>query len=981
MGLNPPITLTEQFYAWERHGRGWQSMPFTVQLEPPFTPFYTHYVPEPIIDDGYRPTILSRAASFFKAPPPPSEITNAEERPKAYEYFDDSELCVYAVTFPQHFKQSAERIEQVVQMLSYRAALSSFEIIGTAENITIQWTCREPEALFLRTQLIAFFPDCFVIETFEDAIEQVLDNAGCLITIDYGLESEFMCPLSMPSQLESDPFTGLFGILERLHANQYVVLQVLFTGVQNGWGESITRAVTDNTGKTSFFFDAPEMPALAKAKVSKPLFGVCIRAAAGCEKQHSCIELIEHVSTALHYMSGSTTNTLIPLFDDNYLVKDRLSDILLRESHRVGMLLNSRELINFVHYPSASLHSKKLRPGTHTTKAAPQYLHNAPYQLGINEHTRVSVPVGIDMAQRLRHIHLIGATGTGKSTLLHNLIMQDINSNTGICVLDPHGDLIDKVLATIPEYRIQDVVLIDPADRDYPVGFNILATHSEIERELVASDLVAIFRRFSTSWGDQMNSVFANAIMAFVYNVKVGTLADLRKFLIESNFRAATLATCTDADIVYYWQKEFPLMKGGSVAPILTRLDTFLRPKVIRNMVSQPRGLDFRELMDTNKIVLVKLSQGLLGAENSYLLGAFIVAKIQQIAMARQVQTATDRVPFFCYIDEFHNFITPSMSAILSGARKYSVGLILAHQDMQQVAKYDAEVATSIITNAGTRICFRLGDTDAKRLQDGFSAFSVEDLQRLPIGDAIVRVNSYDNDFNISIHALPPSHTAFQDLIIAHSRETYCQSTSTREAFSDPENDSMEQHDTTLHVGADRQPRGTQRTSADAPVSGQASKREHRAIQLYIKQIAESYGYKVSVEHPIADGTGQIDVLLEKATEQIAVEITVTTPNSWEIHNIEKCLKGSYNKIVVCTTNETRKTQLYKRILAEFSTKEQGRILCITKDEVGQIFISTTQDKDTTSTMKGYRVNIKFGDGDNRQDLLQSIISAANHGK
>ncbi len=166
--------------------------------------------------------------------------------------------------------------------------------------------------------------------------------------------------------------------------------------------------------------------------------------------------------------------------------------------------------------------------------------------------------MSIATSQRLRHVQLIGATGTGKSTLLQSLIMQDIEQGNGICVLDPHGDLIENIVSAIPASRIADTVLIDPSDSEYPIGFNILSAHSDLEKELLASDLVALFKRFSTSWGDQMNSVFANAIMAFVYNSKKYHLGDLRRFMIEQSYRNHILLTVTDPDIVYYWQKNFP---------------------------------------------------------------------------------------------------------------------------------------------------------------------------------------------------------------------------------------------------------------------------------------------------------------------------------------------------------------------------------------------------------------------------------------
>ncbi|MBK9631946.1 MAG: type IV secretion system DNA-binding domain-containing protein [Saprospiraceae bacterium] len=317
------------------------------------------------------------------------------------------------------------------------------------------------------------------------------------------------------------------------------------------------------------------------------------------------------------------------------------------------------------------------------------------------------VIVTLSDQHRLRHMHVIGVTGTGKSSLLLKLIIQDVNQDRGIAVLDPHGDLIDEIIKNIPENRLKDVILVDPSDSEYPIGLNLLSAYTDPEKIILSSDLVALFRRFATSWGDQMTSVLANAINAIIESDNGGTLIDLRRFLVESNFRNKFLQTVTDPNILYYWKNEFQLLRANTVAPILTRLDTFLRPRIVRNMMAQKEGLDFNDILENKKILLVKLAQGLIGEENSYLLGTLFVAKLHQAAQQRQNIPPEQRKPFYFYIDEFQNFITPSMSAILTGARKYGLGLILAHQDLDQLAHRDNELANSVLSNPAIRVCFR----------------------------------------------------------------------------------------------------------------------------------------------------------------------------------------------------------------------------------------------------------------------------------
>jgi hypothetical protein len=712
MPLSPSDHLTAQFYDFELRGRGWQYAPFAVELEPPFHPFFGYQTPAGYIDDGRRETALSLLAGLFKAKPVVPVIEAYESPPFEPYLYDDAELVRgYAVSFPKTAKSAPDLMEQCLVMLSGITEPMSFEILADRDRITIQVCFRASYDMYIYSQLKAYFPDAIILPVAD--FDAIIDPELALYTADFGLAEETMRPINT-ERGHADPLMGLFGICEQLHEDERVVLQVLFNGTVNRWADSMERAVSDG-GKGSFFYDAPEMPGLTKEKCSRPLFAVAIRALTQADSMDNALTLLQKVSFAIVQATTSPFNSLSPLPAGEYTIDDRIDDIVLRRSHRLGMLLNSRELATLVHFPHAAL-SKKLL-GTHrTTKAPPPSLINQPYILGINNHHGVEHTVGIDKAQRSRHMHLIGVSGSGKTTMMHNLILNDIASGAGLCCVDAHGDLIETLLSNIPEHRIKDVVLIDPSDSAFPVAFNILSAHSDLEKELLTSDLVALFKRFSTSWGDQMNSVFANSIAAFVYNSRTGHLGDLRKFLIEQSFRNTILATCTDPDIVYYWQKEYPILKSSSIGSILTRLDSFLRPKSIRNMVCQTAGLNFQELMDSNKIVLVKLSHGLIGEENSHLLGAFIVSKLQQTAMARQAQNPQDRVLFTCYIDEFQHYITPSLNTILEGTRKYMLSLVLAHQELQQLPKGDNSISSAVLANTATRICFKLSDADAKYL-------------------------------------------------------------------------------------------------------------------------------------------------------------------------------------------------------------------------------------------------------------------------
>ncbi|MBY0377622.1 MAG: type IV secretion system DNA-binding domain-containing protein [Gammaproteobacteria bacterium] len=972
MALSKSKALLTQFYDWELRGRGVLVADTPVDLEPPFHPFFEHYVPEPYIDDGKRSTIMGDFINLFKSKP--TEPTRYQyEQPEylVYPFEDDSELVAYSIVFSKHHKPRIESIEQLYVLCSFCTFPLSLEIVATDAEIRTYLICRISDKGHVFSQLKAFFPDAS-IQIDEAILDGIIDNTKASHLVDYCLKEEFMRPLNMAQSIDHDPYLSLFGVFEQMKQGQRAVLQILFQSTQNAWAKSTVNSVTDGY-KGSFFLDAPDMPQLAQEKVSKPLYGVAVRLIAQAHVAQEAQSLLQSLNASLVAVSKSKINQLQPISDETYSVEDRLCDILLRQTHRFGMLLNSRELATLAHFPNPSIASSKLVRDAKKTKAIPISLIGYNYVLGTNVHQGIEQLATLSVEQRTRHIHIIGATGTRKSSMLLHLINQDIQNGDGCAILDPHGDLIENILPYIPKERIKDVVVIDPNDREFPISFNILSAHSEIEKEVLASDLVALFKRFSTSWGDQMNSVFANAIIAFLDNTKVGTLLDLRRFLIEKEFREKMLLTVTDPDIVYYWRKEFPLLKGGSIAPILTRLDTFLRPKLIRNMVSQKNSLNFQELMDSKKIILVKLSEGMIGAENSFLLGAFIVSKIQQSAMARQAVSSAERSPFYLYIDEFQHFITPSMANMLSGVRKYGLGLVLAHQDMQQVSKYDVELANSLLSNAGTRVCFRLGDTDAKRLADGFASFNADDLQNLSAGTAIARVGRSEDDFSLITSSLrPSSESGNTNEIIEYSRSQYGAKieTSTEEPLHTPESPAR----TTFIPAPTPLVQDEEKLKSLSTAKQQTN---HRYKQVLIKKMAEAHGYKASLEVLTPDGKGKVDVLLERDGKTIAVEVSDTTEASWELHNIEKCINANYTQVYACVSDPHTRHALQK--LIDTLQPKPTTVTIGTTEELLVSLQTSVQPEHTETRMKGYRVNVQHrsltsDEASVKRAIIESIV-------
>lgn len=963
--------LTAQFYEWEQRGRGWIVASVPVELEPPFHPFFFKSPrPVTIADDTKRHSAFSWVKSLLVGSEKALEESEADTKEPEippFAFYCKEAIKVLSLSFPKGQKVYADSSRHLVMMLSNCKYPISFEIIADGEKITLQFTCRESDVIYTIGQVKAFFPECTVKEA-EDDISRVLEAYPAGVICDLGLREEFMRPLAMVNSFSPDPLIGLFGVLDHLPPTDCIVIQIMFTGAVNAWSESILRSVSDGEGKP-FFINAPEMLPLAKEKVSAPLCAVTMKILALSEHTNDAQKILHTAGTAFTHIFASPCNAIVPL-KSLHDFDTQVAALVHRESYRLGMLLSVDELATFVHLPSETVTSTKLVRNTRKTKALPTLAQGHSLILGLNEHNGKESIASVSASQRLKHTHIIGATGTGKSTLLLSMIAQDMKYGNGLAVLDPHGDLIESLLRYVPRERIKDVIVIDPADGEFPVAFNILSAHSEIEKDILSSDLVAAFKRLSTSWGDQMNSVLANAILAFLESTEGGTLVDLRRFLVETSFRNAYLKTVPDPHVVYYWQHEYPLLKSNSIGSILTRLDTFLRPKLIRNMVAQKKGLDFEHILDTKKILLIKLSQGLIGAENSFLLGTFFVSKIYQAAMARQAKSKEERNDFFLYIDEFQNFITPSMSHILSGARKYHLGLILAHQDMQQLQKHDSELASSVVVNAGTRICFRLGDIDAKRFAGGFSYFDSEDLENLHVGEAIARIEQPNLDFSLATIPLPELDAyeaeVTEKLAIVHSREHY--------GTPKEKVDQLLAHLGNTVKSIVREPEKTQQiepasiskpfTPVELPkkeASVRKTMTQHRYLQTFIKRMAESRGYKAVIEEVTPNGNGRVDVSLERAGKRIACEISATTGDQWEAHNVEKCLGAGYDEIIVCSNDNKNLLRIREQLEVKFTREEVAKVLTLVPDEVIRYFDrQVVQESKTEKIVKGYRVMVEY---------------------
>jgi hypothetical protein len=295
-------------------------------------------------------------------------------------------------------------------------------------------------------------------------------------------------------------------------------------------------------------------------------------------------------------------NQLVPLKEEDYDPGDHLADLLLRETHRSGMLLNSDEVVALAHLPTAAVRARRLRRALQRTRPVPARLTGEGVRLGDNLHEGVLSHVHLPLEVRLNHCHILGGTGSGKSTLLGQMALQDIIQGHGVAVIDPHGDLIDALLPHVPQERLDDVILFDPSDEEYAIGFNPLAAGSNREKELLAADFIAVMRQHTSSWGDQMSSLLGNAVLAFLHNSRTGTLPELRRFLVSPEFRAQVLQTVSSPEVAYFWEHEAGLANKSAIGSILVRLDELLRSESLLHILGQRANkLDFGDIMDSGR--------------------------------------------------------------------------------------------------------------------------------------------------------------------------------------------------------------------------------------------------------------------------------------------------------------------------------------------------------------------------------------------
>jgi len=524
-------------------------------------------------------------------------------------------------------------------------------------------------------------------------------------------------------------------------------------------------------------------------KSSQPIFETNLRILVSAEKEERVLAILNQFQSAFEQYNSPILNQIKFKKVSGRALKKLFYYFSFRIfSQKEKMLLSSSELSSLFHFPMPNLLTPHIKWLKAKQAPAPVNLSQEGLILGKNVYRSQERIVSISQDDRRRHFYIIGQTGTGKSVLIQEMIRQDIQSGQGVVLIDPHGDLAERVLGFVPEQRIKDVIYFNPSDFERPLGLNMLEYDSKYpeSKTFVVNELLEIFEKLYNLkvhgfGGPIFEQYMRNSLLLVMEDPESGnTLIEVPRVLSDTNFRKYKLSKCQNIVVKRFWELEAEKAGGeaalANMVPYITsKMNVFIANDLMRPIISQQKSsIDFREIMDKSKILIVNLCKGKLGDINSYLLGMIIVGKILIAALSRADLPEKERKDFFLYIDEFHNVTTKTISTVLAEARKYRLSMILAHQYIGQL---DEDTQKAIFGNVGSILTFRVGPDDAKYLVTQFGpVFSENDLVNLDNYNGALRLLiKGETSQPFSIVTFPP-HKENQDVIGVikdYSRLTY----------------------------------------------------------------------------------------------------------------------------------------------------------------------------------------------------------------
>lgn len=625
----------------------------------------------------------------------------------------------------------------------------AFEIVGLPGDI--RFYVHVPKKLrdFVEKQINGAYPDAEITPLDDPSAKQktlsmigndynIFSESGKVAFASLFLKGAAWKPMKVYKDFPIDPLASITSILAKMSEGEGAAIQILITPAGDEWKKegrahlSEIKKTEANPETAKYSEDARSLEAI-EGKIGKPGFLTTVRVVVSSSTKEAADAHLDNILNAFEQYGGQASLSKSKIRFKGLFMTDFIYRYFPMRN-QVGVM-TSEELATLYHFPNKAVSTPGLHWVSSKRAPAPANLPTEGLFLGRSTYRGLSRQVFMSRDDRRRHMYIIGKTGTGKTEFLKQMIMQDIKNGEGLAVIDPHGDLIEDILKLTPPSRAEDVILFDPADTLRPMGFNMLDAQTEEQKHYVVSSIIGLmYKLFDPNKtgiiGPRFEHAIRNAMLTVMYEPG-STFIEVVRILTDAAYVQELLPKVQDPIVRRYWTDQIAqtsdFHKSEVLDYIVSKFGRFVTNKMIRNIIGQSNSaFNFRRVMDERKILLVNLSKGRIGEENSSFLGLILVPKILVAAMSRQDIPQDQRQDFFLYVDEFQNFATPDFAQILSEARKYRLNLIVANQFIGQM---DEEVKNAIFGNVGTVASFRVGVTDANYLQHEFQpVFNESDL-------------------------------------------------------------------------------------------------------------------------------------------------------------------------------------------------------------------------------------------------------------
>ncbi len=668
----------------------------------------------------------------------------------------------------------------------------SFEYFGHAQYAYFFVVVEEYLKETIESLIYAMYPDAEIQET-EDYVKQFNPKGQALAGADILLHHADVYPIKTYSDFGEDSMSRLFSVISKISAKDQVWVQIVVEPTDDSAGFFFKRNWRHRFANLHHFFSIKDRfraggrSAISELrhhksheKDSEKPFRVGIRCAYIAETHEDADRKLEAVINSFYQFNDSDINEF-----HAHRTHDLNSFMRAYKGRTLGegFTMSAKEIATLYHIPNADfvphivhVQARKADPPQDLPRSGEPDVSG----FGVTNYHNNFVPFGIRRADRRRHLYAVGKSGSGKSKLLELLIIQDIKDGKGFGVLDPHGDLIDNIMRYIPPERVKDVILFDPADTAFPIAFNPLESIDDAYKMQVTIGFLDIFKKvFGDNWTYRLEHVLRYTTLALLDSPNT-TILSIMKMLTDKNYRQKIVSRIQDSVVKNFWVSEFAAWSekfdSEAITPLLNKVGQLVATNMVRNIIGQPQTkFNLRDVMDNKKILLLKVSKGLLGEENSGLIGSMVITKLFQAAMSRANIPEEQREDFYFYVDEFQNFATDTFSEILSEARKYRLNLTIAHQYMGQLSEV---VRKTVFGNVGSMVSFRVGADDAAVLEGEYTpVFKVRDIINLGVREFYTKMSvngELREAFSGRTLSVPPVENDQTAEIIRLSREKYC---------------------------------------------------------------------------------------------------------------------------------------------------------------------------------------------------------------